>query len=175
MFLFNGDWTIRSNSAWSKNITIHHLRQNTEQKPERTTAIPPARIAVLIQQRNNTEATKPTKPKTPKMVKSKARGYPVQINSKESHTAITDLVLTRLKIKKAPSQQGKSRDPNLHSETSETTTTAEQGDRLPVTKCREKSPSLTIASQYPSYNCASIRMPIITKALYSLAFIIMQC
>ena len=87
------------------------LAKNTEQKPERTTAIPPARIAVLIQQRNNTEATRPTKPKTPKMVKSKARGYPVQNKSKESHTAITNPVLTRLIIKKLPANREKAEIP----------------------------------------------------------------
>ena len=49
------------------------------------------------------------------------------------------------------------------------------GNRLPVTK-RHKTPlSLAITSQYSTNHRASIRMPIITQALYCLAFIILQC
>ena len=85
-------------------------------------------------------------------------------------------VLTRFN-QKTPSSQGKSRDPNLQNETSETKTKCQpKGNRLPVTFRHTKPPSLTIASQYPSssYNRASEGMPI-REALNSLAIIIMQC
>ena len=51
---------------------IHHLQQNTK-TPERTTAIPPARIAVLIQARKQHKATKPTQTKNAKNGEGKCR------------------------------------------------------------------------------------------------------
>ena len=54
---------VRPNSpvANEQNVTIHHLQQNKKQKPERTTAIPPARIAVLIQQKKQHQSSKTNK------------------------------------------------------------------------------------------------------------------
>ena len=71
-----------------------------------------------------------------------------------------------------PSTQGKRRDPNLLSETKQTTGT--KGDRLPVTFSPKKPPSLTVSSQYSSYYSASIRVPIIRKALDCLVIIILH-
>ena len=63
---------------YKMNAQFTILSKTKRQSPERTTAIPPARIAVLIQPRNNTESTRPTKPNKPKMVKAEAGGKTVQ-------------------------------------------------------------------------------------------------
>ena len=85
-------------------------KQDTERKPERTTAIPPARIAVLIQRRSKTEATKPTKPKTPKMVKSAANSQPVH-NPKKSRTQRASIRYDQTQLEKLPANREKAEIP----------------------------------------------------------------
>ena len=85
-------------------------------------------------------------------------------------------VLTRLKIQPQltkKSKQGKSRDPNLRCETSETTAC---GNRRQGAwhQMSQKPLSHTIAPLYPSYHGASVGMAIIAQAFNRLTFIIMH-
>ena len=73
---------------------------------------------------------------------------------------------------KLPAHREKEEIPISNVKRSETKLTTEaKGNRLPVTFRHENPPSLTVASQYSSYNSASIGMPIIRKALNSLVIV----
>ena len=60
-------------------------KQDTERKPERTTAISPARIVVIIQRRSKTKAKQRTEPTTPKIVKSSAKANLYTIQKRVAH------------------------------------------------------------------------------------------
>ena len=134
----------------------HHSQHN--QTPERTTAIPPARIAVLIQAKKQQKSTQPTKPqKQSKMVmwpKPAVQAVQHEIKINLPHTA----------------HREKSRDPSLE--------VKPKRDQRKQAACYlsspAKKPSLTVTSQYASYNCASIRMPIIRNSFNRLILIIIQ-
>ena len=130
--------------------TIHHLKQNKRRKPERTTAIPPARIAVLIQARNNTEPTPHTQQKQPKMVKAPRQWRKLYNDEKikRSHTAIHGN-LTNSNI---PANREKTRSQSR----SETNNRDKKETGCLSPSVTKKPLSLTVSSQYTSYNCASV-------------------
>ena len=99
--LFFAPSAVRPNSpvADEQNVAIHHLQQNNQQKPERTTAIPPARIAVLIQAQKQHRNKTTNKTENAKNGEIRSQRLPCTQYGKESHTAIIDPVLTRHKVK----------------------------------------------------------------------------
>ena len=72
---------------------------------------------------------------------------------------------------RTPSKQGKSRDPNLRSETSETTASVNRRQGA-CHQVSQKPLSLTIAPQYPSYHGASVGMAIIAQSFNRITLII---
>ena len=90
LFLLHVLFDLIVQSPLNKKKTLHHFRQNTSNKPERTTAFPPARNAVLIQAGNKSEENNKThKQKPPEMVKSVASRNCTTIQIKRPHTATT--------------------------------------------------------------------------------------
>ena len=89
---------LKVQSLLNKNKTNHHKWQKHRSKPERTTAFPPARNAVLTQAEINTKANSKTQPaKTAKNDESRPNNA-VQVPNKKSVAHSDSEVLTRLKI-----------------------------------------------------------------------------